>query len=123
VLDPTTQIRDSISDLKIGAQDWPQWGGSPFRNNVVPASDKIPLEWDVTTGKNIRWSMKLGSESYGNPVVANGKVYVGTNNGAAYLERYPNKVDLGVLLCFNESDGKFLWQHSSEKLPTGRVHD
>ena len=29
----------------------------------------------------------------------------------------------GLLLCFDEADGKFLWQHSSEKLPTGRVHD
>jgi outer membrane protein assembly factor BamB len=27
------------------------------------------------------------------------------------------------LLCFRESDGQFLWQHSNEKLPTGRVHD
>ena len=33
------------------------------------------------------------------------------------------RVDLGCLICFNEADGKFLWQHSSEKLPTGRVHD
>ena len=30
---------------------------------------------------------------------------------------------LGVLLCFDIKDGKFLWQHSSEKMPTGRVHD
>jgi outer membrane protein assembly factor BamB len=26
-------------------------------------------------------------------------------------------------LAFDVKDGKFLWQHSSEKLPTGRVHD
>ena len=122
-LDPTVQIREAISTLKVGPQDWPQWGGSHYRNNVVPANDKIPMEWDVNSGKNVRWSMKLGSETYGNPVVGNGKVYVGTNNGAAYLARYPNKVDLGVFLCFDEKDGKFLWQHSSEKLPTGRVHD
>ena len=30
---------------------------------------------------------------------------------------------MGCLLCFDIKDGKFLWQHSSEKLPTGRVHD
>jgi outer membrane protein assembly factor BamB len=30
---------------------------------------------------------------------------------------------LGCLLAFDIRDGKFLWQHSSEKLPTGRVHD
>ncbi len=68
--------------------------------------------------------MPLGSETYGNPTVANGKVYVGTNNGAGYLKTtYPNTLDLGVLLCFNEKDGKFLWQHSSQKLPAGRVND
>ncbi|HEX7447428.1 MAG TPA: PQQ-binding-like beta-propeller repeat protein, partial [Pirellulales bacterium] len=61
--------------------------------------------------------------SYGNPVVADGKVFVGTNNGGGYLKRYPADVDLGCLLCFDEADGHFLWQHSSEKLPTGRVHD
>jgi outer membrane protein assembly factor BamB len=30
---------------------------------------------------------------------------------------------LGALVCFSDKDGKFLWQHSNEKLPTGRVHD
>ncbi|MFM7117472.1 MAG: PQQ-binding-like beta-propeller repeat protein, partial [Planctomycetota bacterium] len=121
-LDPTKQVRETASQLKIGASDWGQWLGSPFRNNVVVA-EKIPLEWDVTTGKNIRWSAKLGSETYGNPVVANGKVYVGTNNGAGYVPRFPNSVDLGALICFDEQTGKFLWQHCNEKLPTGRVHD
>ncbi len=48
-----------------------------------------------TTGKNVRWSMPLGSETYGNPVIANGKVYVGTNNGAGYISRYPSDVDFG----------------------------
>ncbi|MCH7988134.1 MAG: PQQ-binding-like beta-propeller repeat protein, partial [Planctomycetes bacterium] len=72
---------------------------------------------------NIKWSAKLGSQTYGNPVIANGKVYVGTNNGAGYLKRYPPKVDLGCLLCFDEQTGKFLWQHSSPKLSQGRVVD
>jgi outer membrane protein assembly factor BamB len=120
--DPTAEVRNSIKDLKVGPKDCPQWQVSPFKNNVVQA-EKIPLEWDINTGKNVVWSMPLGSETYGNPIVANGKVYVGTNNGSGYLERYPSTTDLGVLLCFEEQTGKFLWQHSSEKLPTGRVHD
>lgn len=120
--DPTAESLKLIKQLKVGQHDWPQWGGSSLRNNT-PDAKTIPTEWDVESGKNIRWSMALGSETYGNPVVANGQVYVGTNNGAAYLKRYPTTVDLGVLLCFSEKDGKFLWQHSSEKLPTGRVHD
>lgn len=116
-------VRDHInSELKVGQNDWPQWAGSYLRNNVTNEPN-IPTEWDVQAGKNIRWSAPLGSETYGNPVVANGRVYVGTNNGAGYIKRYPSEVDLGVLLCFDEKTGEFLWQHSSEKLSSGRVHD
>lgn len=120
--DPTAVALEGISKLKVGQQDWPQWGGSSERNNV-PKTGPLPAEFDVKSGTNIRWSSPLGSETYGNPVVANGKVYVGTNNGNGYVKRYPSSVDLGALVCFNEADGKFLWQHCSEKLPTGRVHD
>ncbi|MEX2093892.1 MAG: PQQ-binding-like beta-propeller repeat protein, partial [Pirellulales bacterium] len=80
-------------------------------------------DWDPKGSKNIKWVAKLGSQSYGNPVVADGKAYVGTNNYGGWLSRYPSNVDLGCLLAFDLKDGKFLWQHSSEKLPTGRVHD
>jgi outer membrane protein assembly factor BamB len=118
----------------VGPLDWGQWGGSSARNNT-PQGKNIPSEWNIgsfdsKTGawikegsENVKWAAALGSQSYGNPVVANGQVYVGTNNGAGYLKRYPATIDLGVLVAFRESDGKFLWQHSNEKLPTGRVHD
>ncbi|MEY2613943.1 MAG: hypothetical protein RL240_2553 [Planctomycetota bacterium] len=120
--DATAVASQGVSKLKVGAKDWPQWGGTPERNNV-PDSGPLPGSFDVKSGKNVRWSVPLGSETYGNPVVANGKAYVGTNNGSGYIKRYPATVDLGVLLCFDDNDGKLLWQHSSEKLPTGRVHD
>lgn len=122
----------AVAALKAG--DWPQWGGNGFRNNV-PVADNIPISWnpgkfDRKSGnwindaaQNIKWVATLGSQTYGNPVVAGGKLIVGTNNGSGYVKRYPGSVDLGCLLCFNEADGSFLWQHSSEKLPTGRVHD
>jgi len=116
------------------AADWNQWGGSPVRNNT-PDARNLPTEWapgdfDPDTGdwkpdssENVAWVAALGSQSYGNPVVAGGKAYVGTNNGKGWLKRYPPAVDLGCLLAFDAKDGSFLWQDSSEKLPTGRVHD
>ena len=113
--DPTAFVVSAISKMKVGPHDWPQWGGSTSRNNT-PDGKNIPVSWNVDTGENIRWSMPLGSETYGNAVVANGKVYVGTNNGNGYIKRYPSTVDLGCFICFDEKDGKFLWQHSSEKL-------
>lgn len=101
-------------------RDWPMWGGTPDRN-MVSTMTGLPIEWDVKTGKNIRWVQELGSQTYGNPVVAEGMVFVGTNNEAV---RDPKQAgDRGVLKAFRESDGKFLWQVTHEKLPAGRVND
>ena len=120
--DPTQVALQQIAKMKVGDHDWPQWGGWTGRNNT-PDAKNIPIDWNVEDGTNIKWKAALGSQTYGNAVVANGKVYVGTNNGAGYIKRYPRNVDLGCLLCFDEKTGKLLWQHSSPKLPTGRVHD
>ncbi len=119
---PTDDALNIISKMKVGKYDWPQWGGSSHRNNT-PLGENIPHEWNLATGENVLWASPLGSQTYGNPVVANGKVFVGTNNGNEYLKRYPSKVDLGCLLAFEEKTGKFLWQASSPKLSSGRVND
>ena len=124
----------SPSNVISSGGDWPQWGGTRHRNNVpgveglvqtwnIGKFDRRTGEWDKTKAENIHWFSRLGSQTYGNPVVAGGHVYVGTNNGGGHLDRYPANVDLGCLLAFDESSGDFLWQHSSEKLITGRVHD
>jgi outer membrane protein assembly factor BamB len=130
----STAAIDKTANAKIEPGDWVQWGGTSYRNNV-PIGKNIPLEWTIGTidrktqewkkegSKNIRWASRLGSQTYGNPVIADGRVFVGTNNQAGYLKRYPSSVDLGVLLSFKESDGSFQWQDSSEKLPSGRVND
>jgi outer membrane protein assembly factor BamB len=93
--------------------DWPMWGGTADRN-MVSSMQGIPTSWDIQTRKNVKWVAKLGSQTYGNPVVAGGQVYVGTNNDLALNPKEGG--DRGVLMCFRESDGKFLWQHTSEKL-------
>ncbi len=112
---------------RLPAADWTQLGGSPARNNVSPAHD-LPARWNVgrfdqktgrwlgTGARNIKWVAKLGTESYGSPVVAGDKIFCTTNNGAGYLERFPSTVDLGCLLAFRRSDGALLWQHSTPKL-------
>jgi outer membrane protein assembly factor BamB len=102
------------------AEDWPMWGRTPLRNAVCPDKDP-PADWDVKTGKNILWSAALGSKSYGNPVVANGMVFIGTNNEGARDKN--NTADGGVLMAFDANTGKFKFQRYSAKLPTGRVND
>lgn len=103
-----------------GTGNWPMWGGTPDRN-MVSNMKGIPTQWDVESKKNVKWVATLGSQSYGNPVVADGVVLVGTNNEAP---RDPKiKGDKGVLMAFRESDGEFMYQLVSDKLAAGRVND
>ena len=75
---------------------------------------ELPLRWSAETGENVRWSAAVGSVSYAGPVVAGGKVFVGTNNARP---RDPTKsADLGVLMVFQAADGMFLWQATHQKL-------
>lgn len=101
--------------------EWPMWGGSPSRNLVNLQARGIPTTWDVKSGKNVKWRAELGSQSYGNPVVAGGKVLVGTNNQA---KRNPAiEGDKGIVMCFDAESGKFLWQAVHDKLESGKVND
>ncbi|HET9216062.1 MAG TPA: PQQ-binding-like beta-propeller repeat protein, partial [Terriglobia bacterium] len=113
-------VPSAIRAGEPGTGSWPMWGGTPDRN-MVSNMKGLPGEWDIKTGKNVKWVAKLGSQSYGNPVVADGIVFVGTNNE---LLRDPNQGgDRGVLMAFRESDGEFLWQHTHAKLESGRAND
>ena len=103
-----------------GTGDWPMWGGTPDRN-MVSSAKGLPTEWDVKSKKNIKWMAELGSQSYGNPVVAGGMVFVGTNNELVRDPKQPG--DRGVLMAFRESDGEFLWQQTHPKLESGRAND
>src|SRR5204862_2231844 len=82
----------------------------PDRNLVNTTDKNILLDFSVAPGmeKNVLWQAKLGKLSYAGPVVAGGKVFVGTNNENP---RDPAvKGDCGVIMCFDAKSGKFLWQ-------------
>ena len=120
------------TSAQSGGTDWPQWGRGQSRNMVSP--DKgLPRDFsagdfkgnteeiDPKTTKNVRWVAKLGSQSYGNPTVADGRVYVGTNNDSPRDARF--KGDRSTVYCFDENTGAFIWQLNVPKLGTGKVSD
>lgn len=113
--------------LAVGAVAWAagedtpaMYGNTPSRN-MVSAETGLPSEWDVDSGKNIKWKAKLGSQTYAGPVVADGRVYVGTNNEGNLREGVVG--DKGIVLAFKTEDGELLWQATHDKLPAGRVND
>jgi outer membrane protein assembly factor BamB len=99
------------------------FGGTPARNMVNTTAKDLPDDWNIKEGerKNVKWAVALGSMAYGGPVIAGGKVFVGTNNNKP---RDPKiKGDKGVVMCFREADGEFLWQAVHDKLPNTSEND
>ena len=104
----------------LAAGDWPMWGGTLSRNMTSDETD-LPAEWDTATGRNVKWVAELGAMSSGNPVVAGGKVFVGTNNDRPRDRGVAG--DKGILMAFREADGAFLWQMVHDKLVSGEAND
>ena len=115
------------------ADDWPRWGGPDLGRNMYSPAKGLPDHFvpgklkpnsddiDLKTAKNVKWVQKLGSQAYGNVVVANGKVLIGTNNENPRDPQHQG--DRSILLCFDEKTGDFLWQLVVPKLASGKVND
>jgi len=103
------------------AADWPQWGGSGGRNMVSgetgladsfepgkksPSGEGI----DPSTTENVRWSVRLGSCAYGNPTVAGGRVFVGTDDVTLAEDERFERSKGGLVKCLDEETGELLWQ-------------
>jgi outer membrane protein assembly factor BamB len=84
---------------------------------TVAETGNPPVDWDTTTGRNIVWSVELGYDTFGPPVVVGDTVYVGTNNERPMNPAYQE--ESGVLMAFRATDGKFLWQDVAPRVERG----
>jgi outer membrane protein assembly factor BamB len=107
--------------VPASAGDRPQLGQIHTRN-MISDEKGLPDRADPATGKNVKWTANLGTQTWTSGViVANKRIFVGTNNDRPRDPRH--KGDRGVLMCFNEADGKFLWQLVVPKLSEDRYKD
>lgn len=83
----------------------------------VAQTGNPPIDWDKSTGRNIVWSIELGNETFGSPVVAGDVVYVGTNNAKPMNPAFQD--ECGVLMALRATDGSFLWQDLAPRVDRG----
>ena len=108
------------SDAMLRADDQPQWGQA-WTRNMVSSERGLPADFDPKAGKNIKWVANIGTETHSTPIVANGRVYIGTNNGEPRDPKH--RGDRGVLMCFDEKTGALLWQFVVPKREEDKYHD
>jgi outer membrane protein assembly factor BamB len=114
-----------------GKSDHTMFGGTVERNFINTIDKDLPEKFGPEEA--LKWKAQMGSRAYGGPTVADGRVFVGTNNEnprnnrdmapAMPGEEKGAPLDKGVLMCFSEKDGKFLWQMVHDKLASGNVND
>ena len=81
---------------------------APQPQTAVAQTGNPPVDWNTTSGGNIVWSVELGKETFGRPVVVGDAVYVGTDNSRKMNPKFQE--ESGVLMAFRATDGAFLWQ-------------
>ncbi len=116
------------------ASDWPAWGGADLGRNMVSTEKGLPDAFKPgeksTTGEgmlpgtteNVRWVVKLGTLICGNPTVANGRVFVGTDDFRLQNDRRLKRTKGGMVWCLDEKTGRTLWRlpvpvRPKERLP------
>jgi outer membrane protein assembly factor BamB len=115
----------AAADDKPGKSDSPMFGGTPQRNMVNTIDKDVPIDFSIEEGKekNVLWSAQLGDKAYGGPVIADGRVYVGTNNHNPRDPKDMTDDSEAVLMVFEEKTGKFLWQLKHKCPPNALFND
>jgi outer membrane protein assembly factor BamB len=129
---PAMLVMAFAAGMVADGGQWSQWGRDQSRNmSTDPSTDvPLPVKFDLRAavyGKKdasshpskVLWIARLGSQTYGNPVVSQGRVIVGTND--ARLDDGDGRVKKtrgGLVLCFAVDDGRLLWQLPVPRLKT-----
>lgn len=116
--------RVSYERNALGA-DQPQWG-QPGTRNQVSNEVSLPVEFELPSfdhsvgaftaaGPEVQFAVQTGDQANGVPVVAKGKVYIGTNNTFQTDDRFPDNFDYGVFQCRDAQTGRLIWSLFSPK--------
>ncbi|NBV21742.1 MAG: pyrrolo-quinoline quinone [Proteobacteria bacterium] len=104
------------------AADWPAWGGADLGRNMVSVERGLPdtfkpgekspngLGMLPGTTENVRWVVKLGTLICGNPTVADGRVFVGTDDASLVNDSRLKRTKGGMIWCLDEKTGRTLWR-------------
>ena len=122
-----------VFSLTAQAQNWPSFRG-PGAAGVTDGKAP-PVEWDVESGKNIRWKIALPGLAHSSPIVWGDRLFVTTavpEDGSfhyAFREKrvHPQPKDAVVhswrILAIDKNTGEILWEQTAKKsAPRSRRH-
>jgi outer membrane protein assembly factor BamB len=113
-----TALSITLGAAAAAAADWPQFRGPQACG--VDASQPLPVEWSVKTGRNVRWQTPVPGLAHASPIVSGDRIYVATAVGPGdeelkvglYGEIEPveeSGVHQWCLLALARDSGKVIW--------------
>ena len=111
------RIAGVTSAEPVASRPAPVLSVAPQLQPPVVQTGNPPVDWDTSTGRNIVWSVELGRETFGRPVVVGDAVYVGTDNSRQWNPAF--QAEAGVLAAFQAKDGALLWQDLAPRVERG----
>src|SRR5262245_37109194 len=111
-----------LAGSAVFAQEWPSFRG-PEASGVADGQ-QLPADWDVKTGRNVRWKADVPGVGHSSPIVWGDRVFVTTAVPAdaprlvlgdkGGIENVADKPPVSWrLLCFDAKDGKRLWEREA----------
>jgi outer membrane protein assembly factor BamB len=114
-------------------KQWPQFRG-PFASGIVE-SEHLPESWDITTGENIRWKLKIPGLGHSSPVVWGDLLFVttaisGSGSDSLKVGLYGDTDEVGDrsehefrVYCIDKKSGEILWERLVHKgIPVTERH-
>ena len=119
--------------VPVQAGDWPSWGGCDLGRNMVSCETGLPETFKPGekspkgdgmlpgTTENVRWVARLGTFICGNPTVADGRVFVGTDDASLQGDPRLKRTKGGMVWCLDEKTGQMLWRLPVPARPKERL--
>ena len=95
----------------LNAENWPGWRGP--RGDGTSQSTKLPMNWDGSSGENIKWKAPIPGTGHSSPVIYGDRIFV-----ASCLP----KTEERVLISMDRKTGKVLWQKTVLKARLEKKH-
>lgn len=93
----TAMGQDAASNGSL-ASDWPLWRG-PQQTGIAARQPATPTSW--SNDKQIAWKTKVPGKGHGSPIVFGNRVYLLSADESRSCQ---------VLLAYNRSSGKLVWE-------------
>jgi outer membrane protein assembly factor BamB len=91
------------------AENWPQWRGP--RGDGTSQEQNLPTKWGAE--ENVAWKVEVPGKGHASPIVWNDRIFV-----ASCLEEAKQR----LLVCFDRTSGKQLWQQVVLESPLEDKH-